>query len=211
MPKCYVLLLGGIGSGKSSAAQAFLRHGAEVIDADEIGHEILNLSDVVHEVAARWPPAVVGGTVDRRRLGEIVFGDRSELRRLEAITHPRIASRLAERIRASTNALLIVEMPLLADLVRGEWIRIVVDAPIEVRLSRLGRRGMTESDALARIEAQPQRAEFLAIADHVIDNSRELVDLDSEISRLIQELGCFEEESGRPIPSKAPKHHMLPQ
>ena len=143
-----------------------------MLDADRVGHAVLAKDrTVVDRVTARWPETLVEGSVDRARLARIVFGEPMLLRELEAVTHPAIrreirrwATDLGERAAA-------VEIPVLADLTGPGWTRITVDAPAEVRVGRLRRRGMSRHDIETRMASQPTRNEWLAVADIVLDNA----------------------------------------
>jgi dephospho-CoA kinase len=211
MARCYVLLLGGIGAGKSEAARAFAQQGATVIDADDIGHEVLEFPDVVSEIASRWPSAVIDGKVDRQTLGRIVFSDADELDKLEGITHPGIAATLVARVRACVNPFVVVEMPLLFNLVEGDWTRVVVDAPRALRFDRLLKRGLTESEIHSRVDAQPPAAAYLEVADHVIDNSGTPDALVEQVGRLSAALGCTQAAyRWRPFLDE-PDQRILPQ
>jgi dephospho-CoA kinase len=127
--------------------------------------------EAFRDVAARWPDVVAGGRIDRSRLAEVVFSDADSLRSLEAITHPAIGRRVAAAVRAATGTpLVIVEIPLLKDLLGEGWPVVVVDAPGEIRRLRLVARGMDPADVERRMAVQPGRSEWLAAADLVIDN-----------------------------------------
>ncbi len=185
-----VLLSGGIGAGKSEVGRRLAALGADVVDADLVGHQVLEPGGEAHgAVTARWPAVVVGGRVDRAALGRIVFGDPAQLAELEAITHPAIAARIAARVAGSNRGLVVVELPLAVDLFGAGWDRVVVDAPADVRRRRLVERGMSEEDVAARMAAQPSREEWLAGADYVVDNSGDPADLDEEVAKLWAWLG----------------------
>lgn len=207
MARCHVLLSGGIGAGKSLVAELLVGYGADVVQADFIGHQILECPEVIREVAERWPDAVSGDGVDRQKLGDIVFSSVDELEALESITHPRIRARIGDKVAKSEKELVVVEMPVIRDLVEGEWVMVVVDAPLSVRLARLRLRGMAADDALARIEAQPARYEYLKLADHVIDNTGTTDDLEEQVRGLVAQLeNCGDTRA--PFPSG---QRMLPQ
>jgi dephospho-CoA kinase len=188
MSKCKVLLLGGIGSGKSSVARMLSERGAEVIEADHIGHRVLEDEEVVGRIEAEWPSTVSGGRVDRSKLASVVFGDPIELRRLEVITHPRIRSAIAARVESSTARIVIVEMPLLEDLVEGEWVRVLVDASETRRIDRLCDRGLDQIDARARMDVQPAAAEYREAADIVITNDGTWAELERQVEALHKRL-----------------------
>ncbi len=179
------MLTGGIGSGKSAVAARLAARGAEVLAADAVGHTVLEPDgEAFAAVAARWPAVVVAGRIDRAALAGIVFADPAARRELEALTHPAIAARLAARVAMSGAEVLVIELPLLVDLVGEGWPRVVVDAPVEVRRARLAARGMDAGDIEARLRAQPAREEWLAAADFVVDNGGDFDQLEAEVARL---------------------------
>lgn len=184
MGMCHVLLLGGIGSGKSSVGRLLAGRGAVVLDADAIGHKVLEIDEVKGELEAWWPSVMLDGVVDRSRLASIVFTDEAQLHLLEGITHPRIKACLAELISASDAELVVVEMPVLHDLVDGDWFRVVVDAPDQVRLCRLIQRGMNEQDGRTRMRSQPSRQDYVSVSDFVIDNSGTVDALHEQVDHL---------------------------
>jgi dephospho-CoA kinase len=166
------LLTGGIGAGKSSVGALLRARGALVIDADEVGHQVLEPSgEAYNRVAETWPSVVVDGVIDRRRLADIVFRDRMDLERLEGFTHSAIRQRIAAMIGESSEQVVVVELPLLANFMGKGWRRVVVDAEPDVRTERLIRRDMDENDARQRMDAQPSPGQWLASADLVLDNS----------------------------------------
>ena len=138
-------LLGGVGSGKSTAAEEFARLGCAVIDADRVGHEVLGEGEVIESLVSRWGRGVLGpdGQVDRSAVAEIVFGSEKELAFLNGVTHPRIARRIAQRIEALQGE---EEVPAVvldaAVMLEAGWDRqcdvlIFVHAPGEVRRRRV--------------------------------------------------------------------------
>ncbi len=184
-----VVLAGGIGSGKSTAGRLFASLGAEVIDADEVGHAVLEPGGAAFEaVAARWPDFVVDQAIDRPALGRLVFSDLAELKALESLTHPAIRSTIGRRLASVEAQVVVVEVPLLSDFLGDGWRRIVVDTGDSVRKERLLARGMTEADVDQRMAAQPSRAEWLEAADLVLDNSGTAEDLEAEVRALLDQL-----------------------
>jgi dephospho-CoA kinase len=132
------------------------------------------------------------GTLDRDRLGELVFADESLRKKLNAIVHHRVGERMAELERQADGAAIIVlDIPLIAEnhLEGGFDLVVVVDVPVRVQVDRLMReRGMSLESAEARINAQSTREERLAIATIVVDNSGSLAELDREVGELWTEL-----------------------
>lgn len=184
-----VLLTGGIGSGKSTVGRMLADRGATVIDADRVGHLVLE-EEAREAVARRWPEAVEEGRLDRSALAEIVFADSAQLAELEALTHPPIARRILEMV-GEVEGVAVVELPVAKDLLGPGWLRVVVDAPAEIRLARLRERGMQEERARRRMAVQPSSARWRETADVVIDNSGGLDDLERQVDRLWERLkGC---------------------
>ena len=171
------LLSGGIGSGKTTVRELFEELGAQTVDSDSIGHDVIEPEGPAFgEVAARWPEAAEGGTIDRSALGRIVFSDPPALQELERITHPHIVRRV-EEVAISSIGLLIVEVPLIKTDLGSGWRRVIVDASASVRLERLVDRGMDSVDAINRMRVQPSRSDWLAIADVVVPNEIDLDEL----------------------------------
>jgi dephospho-CoA kinase len=146
-------------------------HGAEVIAADEIGHEVLEPgTEAAWAVAAAWPEAVVDGRLDRRRLAGIVFSDPAALEVLEALTHPHIAARIRRRAADAGGRVVAVEIPLLVDILGEDWPRLVVLAEPGVRRARAVGRGMDPDDVARRMAAQPSEDEWVESATWVVRN-----------------------------------------
>lgn len=184
-----VLLTGGIGAGKSSVGDLLRARGALVIDADDIGHQVLEPGGEAYDrVAERWPSVVVEGVIDRRKLADIVFDDPVELRRLEEFTHGAIRERIYRTISQSPEQVVIIEVPLLSDFMGSGWMRVVVDADLEIRTQRLSLRGMDRDDVSRRMAAQPDRPAWNSAADFLIDNSGGQFDLEAQVEALWEQL-----------------------
>jgi dephospho-CoA kinase len=188
-------LTGGIGAGKSEVSARLAAQGAVVIDADAIAREVVEPgTEGLAKVVEAFGRGVLlpDGTLDRPRLGEIVFADPELRGRLNAIVHPRVGARMAELERAAgPGAIVVLDVPLIAESGRTDDydLVVVVDAPPRVQVDRLvRRRGMTREQARARMEAQASREQRLAIADIVIDNSGSLAELDRQVGDLWAEL-----------------------
>jgi dephospho-CoA kinase len=188
-------LTGGIAAGKSEVSRRLAERGVVIIDADAVAREVVAAGTRgLAEVTAAFGPEVLdaGGALDRGRLGEIVFADPALLGKLNAIVHPLVAERMLEIERsAAPDAVVVHDVPLLAEnRLAGQYnVVIVVDVPPEVQLDRLTRlRGMPEDQARERMDAQASRAERLAVADIVVDNSGPLAELDHRVDALWEEL-----------------------
>ena len=187
-----IALTGGIGSGKSTVSRLLQAKGAVIVDADAIAREIVEPGEpALGEIVDAFGPEMIAadGTLDRARLAAVVFADGAALARLNEITHPRIAARSAELLSAAPEgAVVVYDMPLLVEqgpqALAGWDAIVVVDAPDEVRLERLVARGMEREDATRRLEAQVGREERRAVADHVLDNSRDLPSLARQVDDL---------------------------
>jgi dephospho-CoA kinase len=155
--------------------------GAAVIDADVLAREVVAPgSEGLQEVAAAFGPGVLdaGGALDRKKLAAVVFADAAARKRLEGITHPRIAAAAQQRAAAAGAAghrVAFYEAALLVEngTYRGlDGLVVVVVAPEAEQVRRvMARDGCTEAQARARIAAQVPAAERLKVATHVIDNS----------------------------------------
>ncbi|MEU0860148.1 dephospho-CoA kinase [Streptomyces griseofuscus] len=170
-------LTGGIGAGKSEVSRLLVEHGAVLIDSDRIAREVVapGTPGLAAVVEAFGPDILTeDGSLDRPRLGSIVFADPDRLAVLNSIVHPLVGARSRELEEAATpDAVVVHDVPLLTEngLAPFYDLVIVVDASPETQLDRLIRlRGMTEEEARARMTAQATREQRHAIADVVIDN-----------------------------------------
>lgn len=188
-------LTGGIGSGKSEVSRRLSGYGAMVIDADALAREVVAPGTPgLAAVVAEFGPQVLleSGSLDRERLGAIVFSDEEKRGRLNAIVHPLVGTRAEElTLAAPDDAIVVYDVPLLTEnnLAGMYDVVVVVDAPEEIQIRRLVlRRTMTEAAARARIAAQASRARRRAIADYVIDNSGTMDQLTAQVHVLWTEL-----------------------
>ncbi|MZD10070.1 dephospho-CoA kinase [Streptomyces sp. SID5785] len=190
-------LTGGIGAGKSEVSRLLVERGAVLIDADRIAREVVEpgtpgLAAVVEEFGDEVLAA--DGSLDRPKLGAIVFADADRLAALNKIVHPLVGARSAElEAAAGADAVVVHDVPLLTEngLAPFYDLVVVVDASTATQLDRLtGRRGMTEADARARMAAQATREQRREIADLVIDN-------DGPLERLVEQVDTVWAELAR--------------
>ncbi|MFI2214553.1 dephospho-CoA kinase [Streptomyces sp. NPDC020141] len=188
-------LTGGIGAGKSEVSRLLESYGAVLIDADKIAREVVEpgtpgLAAVVERFGDEILTA--DGVLDRPKLGSIVFSDPERLAALNAIVHPLVGARSQELERsAGADAVVVHDVPLLTENgLAGRYdLVVVVDATAATQLARLvERRGMTESEARARMDAQATREQRHAIADLIIDNDGPLEDLEPQVRAVWAEL-----------------------
>lgn len=169
-------LTGGIGSGKSTIARRLKDLGATIIDADQVAREVVEPGKpALAELLAFFGSDILNsdGTLNRGALGEKVFTNPEALRNLNNIVHPAVKKRTDELFRqASQDEIVIYDVPLLVETVNSYNFEhvIVASAPESIRVERLMElRGMTESEALSRIQSQAPEEKRLEIADTVID------------------------------------------
>ena len=176
-------LTGGIATGKSEVAAMLAEHGATVVDADELAREVVRPGEpALADIASRFGVGVLtpDGTLDRERLGEIVFADASARRDLEGITHARIAALMQQRIAdaaARETPVVVLDIPLLLerDLENTVDGVLLVHAPAGVQLARVASRDhLTDDAARQRLAAQLPIDEKRTRATWIIDNSSDL-------------------------------------
>jgi dephospho-CoA kinase len=189
--KLVVGLTGGIGSGKSAAADEFGRLGATVVDTDAIAHELTQPAGLaVPRIAELFGKEFVrDGAMDRAKMREHVFRNPAEKKKLEALLHPMIREESRRRIAAATGPYVLHVVPLLVESAdyRSRVDRVlVVDAPEALQLERVRCRGLPDKEIRAIIASQASRAERLAAADDVIDNSGTLDALRHQVFALHQ-------------------------
>ncbi len=190
-------LTGGPGTGKSTVAAMLARRGAAVIEADRLGHQAYAPGTAGWEAVVRaFGPEVIApdGTIDRRRLGALVFSDPERLRRLNAIIHPEIRRLITvqlEKFRREGVRVVVIEAALLFeagwdDLVDEVW---VTTAPPDVAAARYAARtGLPEAEVRQRAAAQLDAAEKVRRADRIIDTSGSLANVERQVDRLWNEL-----------------------
>jgi len=186
-------LTGNIGVGKSTVAEMIRARGVPVIDADLLAREVMAPGGPAHdEVARAWPEVIrADGSVDRGKLGAVVFADPDARRRLEAITHPRIQERAQAHARELARAghrLAFYEASLLVEAGRHRDFDglVVVTADEEQQLARVAaRNGATREATLARIRAQLPAEVKRRAATHLIDNSGDRAATERQVTALL--------------------------
>ena len=174
-PPYRIGLTGNIATGKSTVGRMLAELGAEVIDADRITHSVLGIDGAAYPaVVAAFGADILAsdGTIDRGKLGDIVFSDAEALAQLERLVHPPVIAEVRRRIAASVATVVVVEaIKLLESGVAGDYNAIwVTTCPETAQVKRLMKpRRLSREEALRRIHAQPPQAEKLARADVIID------------------------------------------
>jgi len=186
-----IALTGGIATGKSSAGKIFSDYGFEIIDADGIAHQMLDLQ--AEKIAELFGAAyLLEGKVDRKALGAVVFNDAEKRTELEALLHPLIYKRIAQEAEKLDKRAepYLVDIPLFYEGGRYAIENvIVVYTSKEQQLERLiARDGFSKEEALARIESQICIEDKRDNASYVIDNSGPLNQLVFETERVKDEI-----------------------
>ncbi len=186
-------ITGGIGSGKSAVTRCFEQRGITVVDADVVARLIVEPgTPALAAIAAHFGNAILqaDGSLDRAALRSRVFSNDDDRRWLEQLTHPLIGQEILEQISASRSPYTILSSPLLLDTSQKALVDcvVVVDVPEALQLQRtMQRDGNDEAQVRRIMAAQMSRADRLERADIVIDNSRSLEELDSQVEELHKE------------------------
>ena len=192
-------LTGGIACGKSTVTQLLQRRGADIIDLDQIGHELLKAnSPVMKQLLKTFGPEVLdlSGDVNRTKLGKIVFADPLARQQLNDIVHPeihRISRQLAQsKVKNQADSIVVIESPLLIESggYRSVDYVVLVSATPDQQIVRLMKRSleqnktMTQLDAEKRLAAQMSLKEKMAYADYIVDNQGDLTELGKQVDQL---------------------------
>ncbi|MEN6413214.1 MAG: dephospho-CoA kinase [Veillonellales bacterium] len=176
-------LTGGIASGKSAVSGMLREFGAYIVDADELARAVvLPKQPAWLEIMARFGPSILlpDGSIDREKLGDIVFNDKTARQHLEDIVHPNIKARVLAEIKTASQQgkqIVVLDVPLLFEvgwqkLTDEVWVVYVDDS---VQLQRLIKRNcLSAEQALARIHSQMQLTEKVRLANVIIDNNGDL-------------------------------------
>lgn len=178
-------LTGGIAAGKSTVAERFVKHGAELIDADEIARDVTTPGTTAYrEIVEHFGHEILDedGFIDRPALGGIVFGDERQRAVLNGITHPPIMAEIADQLEllVAFDGCVVLDVPLLveSDIDRRYDAVVVVATSARTQIHRLmSDRGLSERDARQRVAAQAPLEAKLARATHVIWNDGKLDEL----------------------------------
>lgn len=198
-------LTGGIGSGKSTFAALLAERGAQIVDADVLGHEAIRPGRRAWQaIVDQFGDEVLAAgsmEIDRTRLGEIVFSDDRKRAALNAIVHPEIFRAIADRLDRlrSTDAIVVLDAALVVEtgLDKSCDVVIVVSSGREARVGRLRRtRGMSIEQITARMAAQTEPDELLERGDLVVENDGSLDDLAREADRVWAQLVLRNEAKG---------------
>lgn len=194
-PVIVIGITGNIGTGKSTVLELLRRRGACIIDADKVAHEVMSPGEAAYEgVAKAFGPDILqaDGSIDRKRLGEIVFANPDRLSLLEQIVHPAVFAQLSATIDDAGEQVVFIEAIKLLEagmsitLCDQVW---VVTAPIAQQIERLMRtRHMSHAEAEVRMSLQSPQPFKVAQADLVIHNDGSMADLQAQVETAWQRL-----------------------
>lgn len=190
-------LTGGMGSGKSTVSQIMSELGAVIIDADKVGHEAYQANTKTwKDVVAAFGSEVVAqdGSIDRKKLGAIVFGNPGQLERLNHIVHPRMFEMMKERIeqyRKEREKVVVLDAAILFEanwtpLVDEVWV-VVASEPVVVARAA-ARTGLPEEQIRSRLRSQMSNEERIKRASKVIHNDSSVGDLRAQVKKLWYQL-----------------------
>lgn len=185
-------LTGNIGCGKSSLSELLMSKNIDVIDADIISREIMYDKELLETIFYEFGTEIKNndGTLNRKKLGNIVFNDDDMLIKLNSITHPAIKRKINDRIIDISNQgknIVVIDAAL---LIEGKFLDlvdklVVITCNEEVQLNRvINRDNMTKEEALKRINSQMKQDEKIKYADYIIDNSKDMNNLKDEFDKL---------------------------
>jgi dephospho-CoA kinase len=183
-------LTGGIGSGKSAAANFFVELGVDLIDADDLAKNVLNKNSKGYELFINeFGEQYLDNdkNIDRDLLRKTIFNDSNKKNKLENIIHPQVRSGIEEFIRTSKSDYCIVVVPLIYETRSSSYYDriLVIDCDEEIQINRSAIRDNTENKEIKKIiSKQASREERLSIADDVILNNRTLDSLKEEVIKL---------------------------
>lgn len=191
-------LTGGIATGKSTVSALLRQAGFPIVDADIVAREVVEPgTPTLEKIKLAFGPGIIdNGVLDRRKLGQIVFEDGAQLKKLNDIVQPAISSAMADKInfwRLQNVPILVLDVPLLfeRDYDKNKLVDkiIVVTASEEIQLSRLENRDqLSNMEARNRVKAQLPMTQKIARADYVIDNNGRIEELQEQVAVLIKKI-----------------------
>ena len=188
-----VALTGGLATGKSHCLRAFAALGAASIDADHVAREVVEPGTPgLQAIVSRFGAGVVAadGRLDRRRLAELVFGDATARRDLEAIIHPLVYDAIERWLSSVASDVAVAEIPLLFESNRADaFDRVVVAAcPRAEQVRRSLARGMDQHEIEERLAAQMPIDEKRQLADYLVDTSGTLAETERQVAEIWEKL-----------------------
>lgn len=190
-----IAITGGIGTGKSSVSAILRLYGYTIIDADKVAHQILN--DHTPSVVELFSEDILGkdDQIDRKKLGKIVFENYAQKKKLEDFLHPKIKNEILSQANQleSYSQYYFLDIPLFFEVGGKKTYEVdqvlLIYAPKELQLKRIiARDGLSQEDAINRIEAQMDIEEKKLRSENIIENTKGLKELQEEIEKFLQKL-----------------------
>ena len=207
MSRLIIGVTGNIASGKSETARLLQQKGCALVDADAVAHELYGYDRaLVQQLGAEFGQDIVwsNGTLDRKRLGSLVFGRPEAMAALNRIVHPALIDAIRERIRSSQRVMnrVVLDAALIVELGFAKEVDylVFVSASVPVRLARLMERsGLTTDEAMRRIDSQMPEESKLQHADFVIKNETTKEYLAEQVDALWDEILARETQAAEPL------------
>lgn len=190
-----IAITGGIGTGKSSVSTILRLYGYTIVDADKVAHQVLNNN--TSSVVELFSESILGedNQIDRKKLGKIVFGDYTQKKKLEDLLHPKIRNEILSMANQleSYSQYYFLDIPLFFEVGGKKTYDVaevlLIYAPKELQLKRIiARDGISQEDAIKRIEAQMDIEEKKLQSENIIKNTKGLKELQEEIEKFLQKL-----------------------
>lgn len=190
-----IAITGGIGTGKSSVSTILRLYGYTIVDADKVAHQVLNNN--TSSVVELFSESILDedNQIDRKKLGKIVFGDYVQKKKLEDLLHPKIRDEILSRANQleSYSQYYFLDIPLFFEVGGKKTYDVaevlLIYAPKELQLKRIiARDGISQEDAMRRIEAQMDIEQKKLQSENIIKNTKGLKELQEEIEKFLQKL-----------------------
>ncbi len=180
-------LTGNIATGKSTIANIFKKHGIPVIEADQIGWKLLERKDIKEHIEAICGDVLKKGSIDRKKLGKVVFSNKEKLHLLNAIIHPPLLKELKLTIANSKERILVVNAALIFEWGIEGWFDkiLLVISHNEQQIKRLTSKQLSRKEAIQRMQAQMPDKDKIERCDFIIDNNGTLEELKQKTNKVI--------------------------
>ncbi len=186
-------MTGSFGSGKTTVAKAFERLGVSVIDADSVGHRVIEEEDVKETLIKEFGEEIVeNGKINRKTLADIVFSDKAKVVRLNQITHPKILEEIETEIKGLQKRLIVVVAPFLieAGIIVDKIILVITER--KKIIERLKKAGWNEEDVQRRMGFHPEDSERIKRAQFIIDNNGTISETEEQAKEIYSKSVAFE-------------------
>lgn len=190
-------LTGGIATGKSTADEFFKKQNIPIIDSDKIAYKIMDIGKPAYQkVKLIFGDEFLNEdkSINRKKLGHLVFSDSKELKKLNDITHPLIYQEIQEKIQVEKNKktpLVIVDAPVLFESGGQKYCdaTLVITLPLDVQLKRLmARNNLTKNEAMNRINSQMPLTQKEKLATYVVDNTGTIKELENNLAKILKKM-----------------------